>query len=94
MLVITRNQSDVYGRNLVEIDPTSLPQLSKQLRDLNHSQKHEKHDIQNFKKNMFLDFWIKFEDSRHTQVAIYRVFDEESESEVKKCLTLELGGKT
>ena len=27
-LVIARNRSDVYGRNLVEIDPTSLPQLS------------------------------------------------------------------
>ena len=48
-LVITRSHEDVYGRNLVEIDPTSLPQLSKQLRDLKNSQKPEKNEIQNFK---------------------------------------------
>ena len=41
-LVITRSHDAVYGRNLVEIDPTSLPHLSKQLRDLNNSQKTEK----------------------------------------------------
>ena len=51
-LVITRNQSDVYGRNLVEIDPTSLPHLSKQLRDLNNSQKPEKHEIKHFKTSL------------------------------------------
>ena len=51
-LVIARNRSDVYGRNLVEIDPTSLPQLSKQLRDQNNSQKTEKTEIQNFEKNL------------------------------------------
>ena len=54
--VITRDQSDVYGRNLVEIDPTSLPQLSKQLRDQNSSQKSEKHEIQRFKQNEL--FWF------------------------------------
>ncbi len=32
-------------------------------------------------------------DSRHVQVAIYTVFDEESESEVKKCKILEPGKK-
>ena len=32
--------------------------------------------------------------SRHAQLAIYTVFDEESESEVKKCKILEPGGKT
>ena len=30
LFVITRNQSDIYGRNLVEMDPTSLPHLSAQ----------------------------------------------------------------
>ena len=48
-LVITRNRSDVYGRNLVEIDPTSLPQLSKQLRDQKNSQK-QKNSISKFRK--------------------------------------------
>ena len=48
--VITRNRSDIYGRNLVEIDPTSLPQLSKQLRDQKNRQKTEKIEIQNFEK--------------------------------------------
>ena len=42
LFVITRNQSDVYGRNLVEIDPTSLRHLSKQLRDQSNSQKTRK----------------------------------------------------
>ena len=32
-------------------------------------------------------------DSRHVQLAIYTVWDEESESEVKKCQILEPGGK-
>ena len=32
-------------------------------------------------------------DSRHVQLAIYTVLDEESESEVKKCQILEPGGK-
>ena len=36
---------------------------------------------------------IKFWDSRHTQLAIYRVLDEESESEVKNCQIWEPGGK-
>ena len=40
-LVITRNHTGIYGRNLVEIDPTSLPHLSKQLRDLKNRQKRE-----------------------------------------------------
>ena len=35
----------------MEIDPTSLPQLSKQLRDLNNNQKPGKNEIQNFKKH-------------------------------------------
>ena len=47
-LVIARNHSDIYGRNLVEIDPTSLPQLSIQLRDQKNSKKTEKTEIQNF----------------------------------------------
>ena len=50
-LVITRSHEDVYGRNLVEIDPTSLPQLSKQLRDQNNSQKQQKHRKQNLEKS-------------------------------------------
>ena len=48
--VITRNQSVVYGPDLVEIDPRSLPQLSKRLRDLNFSQKAEKTELQNLEK--------------------------------------------
>ena len=72
-MVITRNQSDAYGRNLVEIDPTSLPHLSKQLRDLDNSQKHEKHEIQNLRK-MFFYFRTKFEDSRHMEVCPRRIF--------------------
>ena len=32
-------------------------------------------------------------DSRHVQLAIYTVFDEESESEVKKCQILKPGGE-
>ena len=39
-----------YGRNLVEIDPTSLPHLSTQLRDLNNNKQIEKTEIQNFEK--------------------------------------------
>ena len=34
----------------MEIDPTSLPHLSKQLRDQKNNQKPEKIEIQNFKK--------------------------------------------
>ena len=36
-------------------------------------------------------FWFKFWDSRHVQLAIYTVLDEESESEFKKCQILEPG---
>ena len=35
----------------------------------------------------------KFLDSRHVQLAKYTVFDEESESEVKKCQIVEPGGE-
>ena len=48
-MVITRNHEDVYGPDLVEIDPRSLPQLSKRLRDLDNSQKPEKTELQIFK---------------------------------------------
>ena len=41
----------------------------------------------------FLRFWARFWNSRHSQVAIYTVFHEESESEVKKCQILEPGGE-
>ena len=41
----------------MEIDPTSLPDLFKQLRDQNNIKKTEKAEIQNF-KNMFF-FKIK-----------------------------------
>ena len=37
---------------------------------------------------------IKFEDSRHIQVAIYTVVDEESEFQLKNSKILEPGGKT
>ena len=42
-----------FGRNLVEIVPRSLPELFKQLGDQNNSQKHQKNEIQNFKKSKF-----------------------------------------
>ena len=45
-----------------------------------------------FKETDFLTT-IEFSVSRHAQLAIYTVFDEESESEVKKCQILEPGGK-
>ena len=38
----------------MEIDPTSLPHLSKQLRDQKNRQKTEQIEIQNFKKKSFL----------------------------------------
>ena len=38
-LIITRHHELGFGRNLVEIHPTSLPDLPKQLRHLNNSQK-------------------------------------------------------
>ena len=41
----------------------------------------------------FLRFWARFWDTRRSQVAIYTVFHEESESEVEKCKKLEPGGK-
>ena len=50
-LDIARTGSLGFGRHLVEIFPTSLPQLSKQLRDQNNSQKQWKNEIQNFEKN-------------------------------------------
>ena len=43
-------------------------------------------------KNMFINL-TEIWDSRHAQLAIYTVFDEESESEVEKCQILEPGGK-
>ena len=38
-LIITRHHELGFGRNLVEIHPTSLPDLPKQLRHLNNGQK-------------------------------------------------------
>ena len=37
---------------------------------------------------------IKLRDSRHIQVAVYTVFDEESEFQIKNSQILEPGGKT
>ena len=79
-LVIARTLSNVYGRNLVEIDPTSLPDLSKQLRDQNNNQKHKKHENQNVQKKIAK---LKFKDSRHAQLSIYAVFHEESDFQAK-----------
>ena len=39
-----------FGRNLVEIDPRSLPDLFKQLRDQNDRKKHKKNEIQNLEQ--------------------------------------------
>ena len=47
-LVITHTDYLGFGPDLVGIFPRSLPQLSKQLRDQNHSQKHQKNEIQIF----------------------------------------------
>ena len=60
-MVTTRKHEDVYGRNLVEMDPTSLPQLSSQLRDQTISQKHEKHEIQHFPKIQTFERVLNFE---------------------------------
>ena len=48
-LLITRTPYLGFGRDLVGMHPRSLPQLSKQLRDQNNSQKPHKSEIQNFK---------------------------------------------
>ena len=58
-LVIARNHSDVYGRHLMEIDPKSLPHLSKQLGDLKHRQKTETNETQNF-KNINKSYFLRF----------------------------------
>ena len=49
--VITQSHELGFGRNLVQIVPTSLPQLSKQLRTLNNSQNPE----QNIKLKKTID---------------------------------------
>ena len=60
-LDITRTEPIGFGPDLVGILPMSLPQLSKQLRDQNNSQKHEKHKNQDFTKNpYFLSFFTIF----------------------------------
>ena len=46
VLVITRSHEVGFGRNLVGIDPTSLPDISTQLRDLSQTK-------QKMKLNMF-----------------------------------------
>ena len=44
-LVITQSQDLGFGRNLVEIDPRSLPELFQQLGDQNKGQKQKKNEI-------------------------------------------------
>ena len=53
-MVITRNHELGFGRKVVEMDRTSLPQLSKQLRDRKNSQKTEKNKkrISKISKNL------------------------------------------
>ena len=63
----------------MEIAPRSLPELFKQLGDQNNSQQHKTNEIQNFKEIVKL----KFKDSRHAQLSIYAVFDEESDVQLK-----------
>ena len=46
--VITRTPLLGFGRNLVEMNPTSPPDLSKQPRDLVDKQEIEKHEFENF----------------------------------------------
>ena len=50
-LVINRSREVRFGRNLVEMKATGLPDLSKQLRDLNNSQKPKFIENNNLKKN-------------------------------------------
>ena len=47
---ITRNPEGFQVPGVVEMNPTSLPELSKPLRDLNFDQKREKLKFQNFEK--------------------------------------------
>ena len=89
-LLITRTPGLGFGRHLVEIVPRSLPQLSKQLRDLNNSQKHEKHEIQNFKTNFNKSY---VSTHRHFQLPKYTVWHVEFDSEVKNNQFLQPGWK-
>ena len=43
--------------------------------------------------DIFGGFWTRIWDSRHSQVAIYTVFDEESEFQVENKQILDPGGK-
>ena len=69
LLIITRSHELGFGRNLVEIDRRSLPQLSKQLRDLDNSPKHKtklKFKISKIRNNLFssfLDPTVRFQTS-------------------------------
>ena len=71
------------------MNPTGLPELFKPSRDFKNLRKTEILETKVFRKNRKKYFL----GSRHAQLAIYTVFDEESESEVKKCQILEPGGK-
>ena len=63
-----------------------LPELFKQLGDLNNNQKHKQHEAQKFEqyskksqKNVIQNFKkkivkLKFKDSRHAQLSIYMQF--------------------
>ena len=89
-LVITRTRYLRFGPDLVGIFPRSLPQLSKQLRDHNNSQKCKK---KRHLEIMRLMFFIEFDDSRYAQLSIYTVFHEESEFEVEHANFLQLDVK-
>ena len=59
---------------------------------INFNSKNEKTKFPEIGKSM-LEMLTEIRDSRHIWLAKYTVFDEESESEVKKCQTSEPGGK-
>ena len=83
VLVITRSQDLGFVRNLVEMFPRGLPDLSKQLRDQNKRKKYKQNEIQNFEKLFFAIFgpnW-RFPDMRGCAIGGFRPV--ESESEVK-----------
>ena len=50
LLVITRSHSVGSGRTSAEMNPTTLPELSKHLPTLNNSQKHQKMQFENSRK--------------------------------------------
>ena len=73
----------------MEIDPTSLPELSKPSRTSENQRKTKMLDLEIFRPEFLTFSFFSFGSGGE----IYTVFDEESESEVKTCKILEPRGK-